>query len=151
MKFYFAILVYIKADFTREGAIQEILELVPKVNPSWEASEETVEFLEQCCNKQIAVSDETISDTKEIFLKAAFKDLSVLKNPEAMDLFYKIRVEVALEQNDNYIWSKSVKERPDGSAIIVLHVSCLEHFRKMIENHHRVTGSSLEEGVIAGN
>lgn len=149
MKFYFAILVYIQAEFTREGAILEILELAPKVNSSWEATKESVEFLEQCCNQQSSVSEETCSDTKEAFLKAAFKDLSVLKNPQAMDLFYKLRVQVMFEQDDTYLWAKSINERPDGSAVIVLHVSNLEDFRKMIENHHTVLGTSLEEVLLA--
>jgi hypothetical protein len=157
--FYSAILTYIKSDVEVDELIPEILKLAEASSPSWEATEESVRKLEQCINRQSEVEDDhEWSTTKNDFTKAAFKDLSVLKNPVAMDLFDRLAktcLQTYAQNEDLLIWAKSVKERPDGSAVIVLHVSDLERFRKIIEDHDFVDGSTecntLEECIQIGS
>lgn len=98
--------------------------------------------------------DEELYTTKNDFIKEAFRDLSTLKNPVAMDLFDRLAktcIPTYANGEDMFLWAKSVKEHSDGSAVIVLHVSDLERFRKLIEQHDLVDNDTnlhtLEEGI----
>jgi hypothetical protein len=152
IKFYTAVLAYLQSKFEDEGDVQKILQLASKASPSWEATEKSLGNLELCCNRGSTVKDENLeSDTRAAFAVAAFKDLSVLRNPEAMELFRKIDQEVQCGMGDTYIWARKVNERPDGSAVIVLHVSDLADFRRMIEKEDLAVSGSLTETVIIGH
>lgn len=158
--FYSAILSYLRSDVEVDGAVEEILALAKKASPSWEATEESVTFLEQCCNRQSSVGeDEGWSETINDFVKAAFKDLSVLKDPAAMTTFRELASEVSSTFSvgeDMLIWARTIKERADGSAVVILHVSDIERFRRLIEQHDFVdnstnTGGMMEEVVLIGS
>ena len=159
MKFYATVLSYLQSEFEDENAVSEIIALGKKASPSWEATEKGIGFLEQCCNRQSSVKDdEKWSTCMNDFVKAAFKDLSVLKNPEAMGLFRKVAdavVPTFASGEDMLIWARDIKERHDGSAVVILHVSDLERFRRLIENHDFVDSSSegsiLEEVIQIGS
>ena len=156
--FYLAILAYIRSTVEVEGAVEEILALGKKASSSWEVTEESVRFLEQCCNRQSSVGeDEGWSETINDFVKAAFKDLSVLKDPAAMTTFRGLASEVSSTfGEDMLIWARDIKERADGSAVVILHVSNIERFRKFIEDHDFVddatdTDGTMEEVVLIGS
>lgn len=157
--FYKTVLAYLHIGVEFDNTISVILDLSKETSPSWETTKESVRKLEQCVNHSSQVEDdEEWSTVLNDFVKSAFKDLSVLKNPEAMDLFDslgKTCIPTYRNGEDVFIWARSVKERPDGSAVIVLHVSDLERFRKIIEEHDLVDGStecySLEECIQLGS
>ncbi len=158
--FYLTVFNYLVAPVEEVGAVEEILTLSDKALPSWEADEESVMFLEKCCNRNSSVTDEEEwSATIINFMKAAFKDLSVLKDPEAMRVFTKLACQVSATFNagdDMLIWARDIKLRDDGSAVVILHVSDIERFRILIEEHDLADSSSydgntLEEGVIIGS
>ncbi len=157
MKFYAAMLAYLRADVEIEGAVAKIIQLAKETSPSWEATEESVTFLELCCNRNSSVKDDDEwSTAMNDFVKAAFRDLSVLKNPAAMGLFGTIAEKVLPNPTDDMlIWARTIKERPDGSAVIILHVSDLDRFRSMIEHHDFVDNSTncatLEEAIQIGS
>jgi len=142
---------------TEKRAIKYILwENEDKLN-SWDATEETLLKLEQCVNRPSEVKDdEDWTTTTNDFVKAAFKDLSVLKDSAAMDLFDRLAktcLPTYRNGEDMFVWAKTVKERPDGSAVIVLHVSDLERFRRIVEEHELTVREcdSLEQCVQFGS
>lgn len=157
--FYSAVLNYIRATIEEDGAIEHILELAKKAFPSWKANEESVSFLEKCCNRNSSVKDEDEPfDTINGFVKAAFKDLSVLKDPAAMRMFDGIASLSATYRHgdDILIWARNIKIRDDGSAVVILHVSNIERFRELIEKHDLVDkptieGDTLEDVVLIGS
>jgi hypothetical protein len=159
-KFYQSVLNYIQSDMEVEGAIEKIVAFAEKASPSWEATSESVAFLEKCRNRGSSevTDDEVWSTTLNDFVKAAFRDLSPLKDESAMDLFKQVADEIGTTFNcgdDMLIWARNVKERPDGSGVIVLHVSDLKRFRELIEDHDLADKESehhsLEGGVLIGS
>lgn len=154
--FYATVFSYLTSDIEIDELIPEILKLSKEVSPSWEATEESIRFLERCINRSSFVEDDDEwNSTLNDFIKEAFKDLSVIKNPLAMDLFGKLaRATSPMFNNGEVlcIWAKTIRERPDGSGVIVLHVSDLDKFRHEIENHDSVDSftqlHSLEEGIM---
>jgi hypothetical protein len=156
IKFYAALLAYIKSDVEVNGAVEEILKLAKEASPSWEVTKENVEELEEICNRGNQLDEdnhkryvELMDFTEEVSI-AAFKDLAVLKWPLAMDLFEKLHDCLALP-GDSFVWARSIKRRPDGSALVILHVSDYERFKGMIEDHHHVTCKrELEKCVLVG-
>lgn len=160
MKFYREVLNYIQAEDEIEGAVEKIVALAEKAKPSWEATAESVAFLEKTRNRgsREVTDDDVWSTTLNDFVKAALRDLSPLKDPEAMDLFKEVADEIGTTFNngdDMLIWARTVKERPDGSGVLVLHVTDLKRFRDFIEDHDladKVSDChSLEEGVLIGS
>lgn len=157
--FYQSILDYLESDIEDQKPVNKILELGLLSLPSWETTKENIEKLEQCVNRSSEVEDDDEwSMTTNDFVKAAFKDLSVLRDPAAMVLFDSIgRICIPTYANgeDVFIHAKSVKERQDGSGVIILHVSDLERFRKILEDHDNVDSSTslhtLEEGIQIGS
>ena len=159
IEFYSTILAYVQTWVDPEGLMSKVLGLSETSSLSWEATEESVRKLEQCVNRPSEVEDDDeLSTTTNDFVKSAFMDLSVLKNPDAMNLFDKLAkscLPTYSNGEDIFIWARSVKERSDGSAVIVLHVSDLERFREIIERHDLVDDSTecnaLEECVQLGS
>lgn len=92
------------------------------------------------------------------FVKAAFRDLSPLRDPKAMDLFKEVADEIGTTFNngdDMLIWARTVKERSDGSGILLIHFTNLQRFRDIIEEHDLADDvsdcHSLEDGVLIGS
>ena len=113
--------------------------------------------LEQITNRpsELSTQEYDESEVQQDFVTAAFKDLSVLKNPAAMSLFGKIRDCIALD-GDSFIWARKVIARPDGSAVVILHVSDLQKFAYIIENCNMnragaVGARSLDDCVMIGS
>ena len=160
MKFYTMMLAFLQSDFKADTHVVEgILALAMKVKPSWEVNLLNVRFLELCCKKSSTVKDdESLFRTLQDFAKAAFRDLSIIKKVEAMELFHKIAGHVVPTYRageDIFIWARDIKSRPDGSAVVTLHVTDLERFRKLIEQHdfvdHSTEYGNLEGGVQIGS
>lgn len=135
--FYQNMLDYLQSDVEVEGEVARLVELAKEASPSWEATEESILMLEKCKNRHKEVEDDNEWSTAlNDFAKAAFRDLSVLRNPQAVHLFRKLgEYMVPNFCGDVLIWAQSIKERGDGSGVIVLHVSSVEKFRNMIEDH----------------
>ncbi len=152
MRFYREVLNYIQTDEEIEGAVQKIVALAQKASPSWEATEESVAFLEKTRNRGSSeVTDDDVWST-------TFRDLSPLKDEAATDLFKKVADGIGTTFNngdDMLVWARTVKERTDGSGVLVLHVTDLKRFRDLIEDHHLVDSvsdhHSLEGGVLIGS
>lgn len=160
MKFYQEVLNYIQAADEMEGAVEKIVALAQKASPSWEATAESVAFLEKTRNRgsRDVKDDEVWSTTLNDFVKAAFRDLSPLKDETAMELFKKVADGIGttfFSGDDMLIWARTVKERPDGSGVLVLHVTDLKRFRTFIEEHDLADSSTqentLEYGVLVGS
>lgn len=159
--FYRAVLEHIEGDTVFEGAAEKIIALAIKAKPSWEATLESVAFLEKCSNSSggVEVEDDHIwSLTLNDFVKAAFRDLSPLKDPGAMDLFNEVANKIGTSfrfGNDMFVWTRSVKKRPDGSGVLVIHVTDMDRLRRIIEKHRRADEAtkenSLEFGVLIGS
>lgn len=133
IKFYATILSFLQSEVEEVGAVDEIVTLAKKAHPSWETTEENVCLLEMCVLDHASVlNDDTWAITRNDFIKCAFKDLSVLKNPNAMRVYSQLE-RVVLNKGDLFIWARKVRAREDGSAVIVLHVSDLQKFRNVLE------------------
>lgn len=158
-KFYVTILAYIQLEFDDEKKLAEIIDISKKAEPSWEVTKESIALLEQCVNRGSTIEEEDLEQaTRNDFVKAALRDLSVLKNDDAMDVFDRVAKSCSPTYavgEDLLIWARTVKERPDGSAVIVLHTTDLKRFRELIEDHDfadKVSDDpSLEGGVIIGS
>ncbi len=160
MKFYREVLSYIQAEDEVEGTIQMIVSLAKKASPSWEATEESLAFLEKCRNRgsREVTNNAVWSTTLNDFVKSAFRDLSPLKDEAAMDLFKEVADGIGTtfsNGDDMLVWARTVKERSDGSGILVLHVTDLKRFRDFIEDHDladKVSDQhSLEGSVLIGS
>ena len=82
--FYATILAYLESDIEDEKQIAKILELATLLSPSWETTTENIQKLEQCVNRSSEVKDDDEwSMATNDFVKASFKDLSVLRDPAA--------------------------------------------------------------------
>ncbi len=90
-------------------------------------------------NKQWELSVETL-------MTSAFKDLSAVRDPEALQTFARLRRVCFMDKKELFLWSRKRTEREDGSAVIVLHVSNLRAFESLI--HVKNSKGSLEEGMI---
>lgn len=158
LKFYATVLSYLEADFEDEQIVKQLVEMSTKVNPSWDTTEENISKLEQAVNRGSEIEDDDeLYSVLHDFNKAAFRDLSVIRDDAAMDVFHRLASKVSSTYeigDDMLIWAKTVKSRPDGSGVITLHVSNLERFRKLIEEHDFVDNSTeetLKNGVIIGS
>jgi hypothetical protein len=160
VKFYAAILAYIQMDAEFEEQAKGLVEQAKEAKASWETTLESLALLVKACNhgSQFTKEEDHVeSDTKAEFTLAAFRDLSVLRVPEAMELFARLDQEVNCGIGDDYVWAKSVKARPDGSAVILLHVSNLEGFKDMVEKCGSASIATsayygtLQEGVVLGH
>lgn len=150
IKFYATVLSYLQSEIEEVGAIEEIVGLAKEAHPSWETTEEGVSLLERCAHDTSEEIDEDVwSTTRNNFIKCAFRDLSVLRKPEAMEVYERLECEVGMD--DTFIWARKIKARDDGSAVIILHVSNLEKFRQMTEDSDYVDKDSdfdtLEECI----
>jgi len=137
IKFYATVLSYLQSEIEEVGAIEEIVGLAKETKPSLEVTLESISLLEKYVNRPNEI-DETEDDSwlevKEEFVCSAFKDLSALRDPGAMNLWHQINQVMLIEDDgDLFMWSKKTKSRPDGSAVIVLHVSNEEYFDHMLE------------------
>lgn len=129
----------------RRGIVAQAAE----AGASWVATDESIEMLERCVNRGSTVTDEDEwSEIREEFVLAAFRDLSPMKNPLAMETFRKLQEKCLFEIGEHLVWARKVNRRDDGSAVIVLHVSDLSLFEKLVGGG--VTGGTLEEGVMIG-
>jgi len=135
--FYSAVLDYLVLQPSSEEAERKNLVALASTcdGLSWGATDENLALLEQCCNRQSTLEDEDVwADTRERFVIAAFKDLSSLRDPKAMSLFKKIHREVTFEEEENFLWARKVMKRPDGSAVVILHVRDYERFKNQVED-----------------
>ena len=151
IKFYATMLSYLEADFEDEQLVKQLVKTASRVNPSWETTKESITRLEQAVNRPSEIEDDDeLYPILHDFNKAAFRDLSVIRDDEAMDLFHRLASKVSAtfrSGDDMLVWARSIKDRPDGSGVIVLHVSDLERFRKLIEEH-RLADDSTEDGTL---
>jgi hypothetical protein len=114
-------------DIVTSGDIAKINALI-----SWDEIAQDLMLLHGCVNNSSVIDEETWTETRNKFIVAAFKDLSSFRNPEAMGIFEKLRNICTMNDGELFMWGRSVTDRPDGSAVIVLHVSNLEAFEKML-------------------
>lgn len=160
IEFYKKILEYLRLGYESSEMAIQTLQLAIKAKPActWDLSMEKIKFLEECINRPDDILLPEDSQTYELrvdaisdFLLAAFRDLSILKNPLAMDLFCDLDREFTGGLEDFYVWARNVKERPDGSAVITLHVSSLHEFRQILEQAKagpQIKDMTLEKGLI---
>ena len=82
-----------------------IVALAKKASPSWEATKESVAFLEKCRNRgsREVTDDDVWSTTLNDFVKAVFRDLSPLKDEAAMDLFKEVADRVVHEVDEREV------------------------------------------------
>lgn len=156
ISYYKAILEFLRAKEKTNEAIEEIWAIAKKASPSWAGS---LRYLDECTNRS-----ENIADTKELsrtlngFVKAAFRDLSVLKDPQAMRVFHSLAnktCETFTPDGDLLIWARNEKIRKDGSAVIILHVSNSRRFHELLEKDERICKTSeietsLKEVLFVG-
>lgn len=159
IQFYTVLFSYLVSRIDDTDIIEELIKLSKKASPSWEVNEESVSFLEKCTNRPSSVEDdEDLFTTINNFLKSAFKDLSVLKDPMAMEVFDRLARKVSPSyacDGDMLVWARSIKERPDGSGVLIIHVTDLERFRRIIEDNtfadENTEDNSLEGIVLIGS
>ena len=113
---------------------------------SWKLTGENLRLLYDCVNGGSGIDEDKWIDTQAEFVASAFKDLSSLRNPHAMSVFEKIRIACDLNRGELFLWGRNVVKRSDGSAVMVMHVSDLEAFEKML--HHQHGYGFLQEGLI---
>lgn len=151
MKLYQTTLNFLKEEWNPEEAWR-ILGIAQEVEARFERESNQVSVGEMhelwdCVNNS-ETNNENWLEIKEGFVMAAFKDLSVIKNPEAMELFHEIRRYVLPGDEDGFVWARTIKDRPDGSAVIVLHVSNRDMYEKAMERSRMTRSGDLEEGLL---
>ena len=113
---------------------------------SWELTKEHLDQLDLCVNDSQSVRDDEWADVRNEFIISAFKDLSDFRDPRAMIIFNELRNLCTMNDGEILMLGKKVSKRPDGSAVLILHVSDLEAFERML---HKETGEGfLQEGLM---
>lgn len=152
--------MFLTVEVDDQKRIGKLVEMSEKLNPSWKATEESLLKLEQYSNRGSEIeNDDELFTLLQDFAKDAFRDLSSVRDDgEAMEVFHKLASDVIPTYGngeDIFVWAKSVKERPGGSGIVVLHVTDLERFRQMIEDHeytdNNTVYTTLENGIQIGS
>lgn len=114
--------------------------------PSWDLTEESLTLLDRCVNESGSLNDETWTEVRNNFIIAAFKDLSTFRNPKAMVIFEKLRTILTLNEGELLLWARTITKRPDGSGVIVMHVSDMEAFEGIL---NRKSGDGfLQDGLM---
>lgn len=118
-------------------------------NPiSWKGARDTnvLSRLLRAINDGESLNDEEWEEVRFDFVMSAFKDLSPLRDPRAMETFDEIRKVAVMNDGETLLWGRKITKRDDGTAVVVLHVSDFEAFEKMLEGQ---TGQGdLEEGFM---
>lgn len=162
IQLYTAILNYLNSETVEHKrlVVLQIIASPPDTSSSsYEVTIDSLEKLWQCVNHPLEIEDDDEwSTTTNDFVKSAFKDLSSIRDPKAMELFDRLArtcLPTYADGQDMLVYARSIKERPNGSAVIVLHVSDLERFRRIIEHHDYIDSSTefhtLEEGLLFGS
>jgi hypothetical protein len=150
-KFYLTVFNLIRnnADST-EAEREKVVTLASKCNDltCGDVSADKLLFLEKIVKHRGEVLTEDLpSDPREDFIISAFRDLSPMKNPEAMELFQAFRKACLPEEDaENIIWVRKIVRRKDNTAVLVLHVNDLDVFENMI--YKRPGYGRLENGRI---
>jgi len=144
---YELVLRYLENNPRKEVLGRVVLDNLPTRSKmvSWEMTEESLRLLHRCVNESSTVDDEEWTETRNAFVTAAFKDLSSLRNPHAMRVFNKLRVTCTLNDEELFLWRRKVTKRPDGSAVMVIHVSDVELFEGLLGEH---AYGLLDEGLM---
>jgi hypothetical protein len=151
-RFYHLVFEYLKFQPEADDvARKKILGLASECGGlSWEATDDELQLLGQCVNRGSSVINEELwSKTREGFVLAAFKDLSPMKNPLAMETFRNLQEICLFEISEYILWARKIMKRDDGTAVIVLHVSDFSRFEKLVNEQTPVMGD-LENGVMIG-
>lgn len=156
IQFYWQLLEHCRNDIGGSILTQGILSLAKKAKPSWIATEENVRLVREWYLDSNELNSGTNAKEKRLtahklmldLLAAAFKDLSPLKNPAAMALFFEIKQAFCLPE-DVFVWARNIKQREDGSGVIILHVSDVDTFRRTMEaGRMGVRGRTLEKVLL---
>ena len=83
------------------------------------------------------------SFSRDSILIAAFKDLSSLKDPEAMQTFCMLRQACRFDEELDFVWARNVHRRKDGSAVLTLHVSNLGRFNSLYNRHGNIVNGAI--------
>ncbi len=97
-------------------------------------------------------TDEDYNKICELFVMAAFKDLSLIKNPEAKRIFAQLAKEFALDR-DLFLWVSKIT-KSNGTeipmAVVTLHVSDWQMFQdqfQYLRENGRILTGEIEKGL----
>lgn len=145
LKFYSAVLAFLKDGEITSENLQHLKELAKTGKSSWKFPAYNLEILWLMVNDSGKIKGEW-PDTQDEFVIAAFKDLSQMREPKAAELLEQLWETSPTNQEEYIVWARKIKERKDGSGVLILHVSSVELFKKLVQGN---TGhGDLEEGFM---
>ncbi len=117
----------------------EILRLAVEAEVSWNITEDHLEEMDK---------NDGFLDVSayENLLLAAFKDLSSMRYPKAVQIFEALK-KLSVSRDHCLVWAQKVIRKSNGSATIILQVSDIGYFDKKVSKAS-LNGGCLEKGLI---
>lgn len=146
--FYSALQIVLNENIVlMEGQVDHLCELASKCGDkiSVEVDRDWLLLIDRCVKRSNELEDGVWLDTKEEFIIAAFKDLSIIKDSIAMEIFDKLR-ETTVMDEEVMLFARKIKKRENGSAVIILHVSNLSWFENRLDD--LVNRGGLNDGAM---
>ena len=145
---YDLIFQYLEDGDRKQAAGHFLLDNLERLSKvvSYELNATSLYQLWRSVNRCSTIDDATLEETRNVFITAAFKYLSSLRNPHAMSVFAKLRAICGMNDGELLLWGRKVTKRTDGSAVMVIHISDLEAFERML---NKETGHGLlQDGLM---
>ena len=152
LKFYIVLLAFFQKNKCSLADINRLVNLAKRLKLCWTVDSENLQIYFDAFKK-----DDTYwkwVEKREFIRIHAFKDLTTLKDPKAMEIFNGFKhlgppVNSEGCANNFFVaWAKKIQERPDGSGIITLHVSDMFWFGQALNGGGRAYKKKLEEGCV---
>lgn len=145
LKFYSAVLAFLKDGENTPENHEHLMELAKTGKSSWKFTTDDLGTLWLMVNDSDEIKGEW-PDTQDDFVIAAFKDLSQMREPKAAELLEQLWETSPTNQEEYIVWARKIKERKDGSGVLILHVSSVELFKQLVRGN---TGhGDLKEGFM---
>lgn len=136
IRIYTEIHKYLVSDFFDDDIRTTITELSQEVKISVDTSCEYLRKLKNAIEGHSPIDEVDECQIKNDFIKGAMKDLSNLRNEKSARIFSKLK-QLAIHDDDTFLWARIVRHKSDGSGMIALHTSDLEQTKSFLEKYNQ--------------
>lgn len=148
--FYKKLTLYLIQENIRPGEATELLKLASEAGVSPDFSSDKLRWLDEMKN-HLSKGRGIDNQFMYYFWSQVFRDLTAIKNPDAMEVFHKFCdcMLGSLNLKVHVVWSEKIKIRKDGSVISRVHMSQSDSLHRLIDRSGiTIPKGSPEEGVV---
>jgi hypothetical protein len=151
MRFYQMLCEYLEESMHDVAEIPGILQLSIGSGMCWSPNHEDIAYLDEIRRKNAEQGDKYNDPRMLCILTKAFKDLTTIRNPDAMEIWHdlvKIVTNGMLPVHAIWLESGRTKERPDGSMVGRLHCSHSNTLDELLYQEKDTRIGVFENGLI---